>query len=89
MTTTLGPLPPAESWFTTKNIIIAEWVTTIAVFLGCFIYLANKIDRQSERSDELYKLYVETNKNLSDYRKDADTKFYDLLKDSRTPIVGK
>jgi len=71
---------------------VIEWISTLAVFIGCFAYLAHKIDRQSERTDKLYEMYVESNreinqkwadckKELSDYRKESDQKFYDMLKE--------
>ncbi len=42
----------------TKMIMI-EFITTIAVFITCFAYLANKIDRQSERTDKLYEMFID------------------------------
>lgn len=43
----------------TSRLIIVEWITTIAVFVGCFAYLAAKIDRQSERTDRLYEMFID------------------------------
>ncbi len=43
----------------TNKMIFFEWITTIAVFVSCFAYLAHKIDRQSERTDHLYEMFIE------------------------------
>ena len=43
----------------TSKLILVEWITTLAVFIGCFGYLAHKIDRQSDRTDRLYEMFIE------------------------------
>jgi hypothetical protein len=68
----------------TGKLILVEWITTLAVFLGCFGYLAHKIDRQSDRTDRLYEMFLDAKTDLSDYRKEADQKFYDLLKEKKS-----
>lgn len=68
----------------TSKLILIEWITTIAVFIGCFGYLAHKIDRQSDRTDRLYEMFIDVKKDVSDYRKEADQKFYDILKGNKT-----
>lgn len=42
-----------------SKIIIIEFISTIAVFLTCFGYLTYKIERQSERTDRLYEMFIE------------------------------
>lgn len=76
----------------------SEFIATIAVFLGCFGWLGNRLDRQSERTDHLYELYAtemmemnqkidqhrtEIAQQLSDLRRESDQRFYDLLKEGR------
>ena len=41
------------------RIAMIEWIASIAVFITCFTYLANKIDRQSERTDKLYEMFID------------------------------
>lgn len=43
----------------TNKWILFEWITTIAVFISCFAYLAHKIDRQADRTDRLYEMFIE------------------------------
>jgi hypothetical protein len=43
----------------TGRLILVEWITTIAVFIACFAYLAHKIDRQSDRTDRLYEMFID------------------------------
>ncbi len=43
----------------THRLIIAEWVTLISVFLGCFLFLLYKIEKQSERTDHLYEMFID------------------------------
>jgi hypothetical protein len=46
------------------KIEIAGWIATIAVFLGCFGCLFYKIERQSERADDLYRQVLEISRSL-------------------------
>lgn len=43
----------------THRLIIAEWVTLISVFIGCFLFLLYKIEKQSERTDHLYEMFID------------------------------
>ena len=76
----------------------SEFIATIAVFLVCFSWLGSRLDRQAERTDRLYGLYAtemkemnrkidqhrtEIAQQLSDYRKESDQRFYDLLREGR------
>ncbi len=62
----------AKNWTTH-----VEFMVLLVTLLGGFYILDGKIERAtgalSERTDRLYELYCEA-------RKDADQKFYDLLK---------
>lgn len=43
----------------TYKLIVTEWITTIAVFVTCFGYLAYKIERQADRTDRLYEMFID------------------------------
>lgn len=43
----------------TYRLIFTEWITTIAVIIGCFGYLAYKIEKQADRTDHLYEMFIE------------------------------
>jgi hypothetical protein len=43
----------------THRLIIAEWITLATVFLGCFLFLLYKIEKQSERTDHLYEMFID------------------------------
>jgi len=43
----------------TNRLIFVEWITTISVFIICFCFLANKIEKQSDRTDKLYEMFIE------------------------------
>ncbi len=43
----------------TYKLIITKWITTIAVIIGCFGYLAYKIEKQADRTDHLYEMFIE------------------------------
>lgn len=67
-----------------------EWIQTlsiIATVLGAAYYIhrdiINDMKAQTARTDQLYGVWCETIKQLSDYRKESDQKFYDLLKEGR------
>lgn len=43
----------------TQKLIIAEWATLLSVFLGCFMFLFYKIEKQAERTDHLYEMFID------------------------------
>lgn len=43
----------------TYRLIFMEWITTIAVIIGCFTYLTFKIEKQADRTDRLYEIFIE------------------------------
>jgi len=43
----------------THTLIISEWITTIAVFVSCFTYLSYKLEKQADRTDRLYEMFIE------------------------------
>ncbi len=54
----------------TARILIAEWISTITVFLVCFVFLFYKMEKQSDkmddrmsqqsaRTDKLYEMFIE------------------------------
>lgn len=43
----------------THRLIIAEWVTLLSVFLGCFMFLFYRIEKQGERTDHLYEMFID------------------------------
>lgn len=45
--------------YKTYRLIIVEWITTIAVLLGCFGYLTFKIEKQADRTDRLYEMFID------------------------------
>jgi hypothetical protein len=45
--------------YKTYRLIFVEWITTIAVLLGCFGYLTYKIEKQADRTDRLYEMFID------------------------------
>jgi hypothetical protein len=43
----------------THRLIIAEWMTLLSVFIACFLFLLYKIEKQSERTDRLYEMFID------------------------------
>jgi hypothetical protein len=43
----------------TYKLILTEWLTTIAVFVARSGYLAHKIERQADRTDRLYEMFID------------------------------
>lgn len=56
--------------------IHAEFIVLLITLLGGFYTLDGKIERQGQRTDRLYEMFV-------DMRKDTDQKFYDMLKERK------
>lgn len=45
--------------YKTYRLILLEWFTIIAVILGCFGYLTYKIEKQDDRTDRLYEMFLD------------------------------
>lgn len=60
----------------THRLIIAEWATLLSVFLGCFIFLFYKIEKQSERTDHIFEIQSARSDKLYEM-------FIDLLKEGK------
>ncbi len=56
-----------------------EFLVLLITLLGGFYLLDGKIERQGERTDRLYEIYVTTQKDIFELRADFNQKFYDLL----------
>lgn len=67
-----------KNWF-----VHAEFVVLMISLLGGFMLLDGKIERQIQRSDRLYEMYCDSNKQWAEARAEWDKKFYDLLKDRK------
>lgn len=50
--------------YKTYRLILVEWITTIAVLLGCFGYLTFKIEKQADRTDRLYEMFIDLIKEV-------------------------
>ncbi|HLT41790.1 MAG TPA: hypothetical protein VKZ95_03720 [Sphingobacteriaceae bacterium] len=56
-----------KNWF-----VHVEWVVVLVTLLGGFYLLDGKIERQGARTDRLYEMYCEV-------QKDSNDKFYTLI----------
>lgn len=52
-------------WF-----IHVEWVVVLVTLLGGFYMLDGKIERQGQRTDKLYEIWCETQKEIKEIYKD-------------------
>ena len=43
----------------TNRIIRFEWISTIAVFIICFVWLSYKIEKQADRTDKFYEMLID------------------------------
>lgn len=88
MNNNLNERPISRAWF------FSEWVSIIGTFLICFVFLFHQYQRQCERSDHLYQMFYDLQKQTSDElmalrkdqsesRKESDQKFYDMLKERK------
>ena len=50
--------------YKTYRLIFVEWITTIAILLGCFGYLTYKIEKQADRTDRLYETFIDILKEM-------------------------
>lgn len=53
------------NWF-----IHVEWVVVLVTLLGGFYLLDGKIERQGQRTDRLYEMWCETQKEIKDIYKE-------------------
>lgn len=61
-----------------KNFVHAEFVIILVTLIGGFYLLDGKIECQGQRTDRLYEMFVQSQKDNSD-------KFYELIKDIKKP----
>lgn len=75
-------------WFEKCN-----WQTILAMFaIGWWFTreirmslnkLENDVREQGKRTDKLYEIWCQTQKDMCDMRKELDQKFYDILKERK------
>ncbi len=65
-------------WF-----IHVEWVVVLVTLLSGFYLLDGKIERQGERTDRLYEMFVQNQKDFHDKIEQVHQKFYDILKEKK------
>lgn len=58
-----------------------EFLVLLVTLIGGFYLLDGKIERQGERTDKLYEIYVNTQKDIYELRADFNQKYYELLKE--------
>jgi hypothetical protein len=64
----------------TKNWSIhVEFLVLFLTLIGGFYLLDGKIEKQGDRTDRLYEIYVTTQKDIYDLRADFNEKYYQLL----------
>ncbi len=69
---------------------ILEMTTIIGSFIACFMMLYSQIDKldqkiekQAARTDRIYEMYCDFQKDMDKRMQVQDQKFYDLLKEQR------
>lgn len=60
-----------------------EFMVLLVTLIGGFYLLDGKIERQGERTDKLYEIYVNTQKDIFELRADFNQKFYELIKEGK------
>lgn len=60
-----------------------EFMVLLVTLIGGFYLLDEKIERQGERTDKLYEIYVNTQKDIFELRADFNQKFYELIKEGK------
>ena len=66
----------SKNWF-----VHVEWVVVLVTLLGGFYLLDGKIERQGQRTDRLYEMYCDVQKEISNVQKENADRFYTLLKE--------
>lgn len=69
-----------KNWF-----VHVEWVVVLLTLLGGFYLLDGKIERQGQRTDRIYEMFVDVRKDMDNRFQIVDQKFYDLLKETKCP----
>jgi hypothetical protein len=66
----------------TKNWFVhVEWVVVLVTLLGGFYLLDGKIERQGQRTDNLYAMYCDTQKEIANISRENGDRFYTLLQE--------
>lgn len=78
----------------TNRLIITEWLTLAAIFLGCFLFLHTEIKSidsriesrmlsQEQRTDQLYSIWCSTQKEICDLRAESNKIYYEIMKEGK------
>lgn len=79
----------------TNKLIITEWITLAAVFVGCFFFLhkeiqgidsrlESRIQAQEQRTDKLYEMFCSMQGQLKDEMIEMKKEFYQIMKENRS-----
>ena len=61
---------PVDNEIKTRRLIFTEWISTLTIFVGCFVFLFYRMDRmesnmkelstqQTARTDKLYEMFID------------------------------
>ncbi len=70
------------NWQTIGSMFIISWYFTREIRIS-LEKLETDVRAQGARTDKLYEIWVEHQKDLSNIRKETDQKFYDMLKERK------
>ena len=56
-----------------------EFLVLLVTLIGGFYLLDGKIEKQGDRTDRLYEIYVTTQKDIFELRADFNEKYYQLV----------
>jgi hypothetical protein len=70
------------NWQTIGSMFIIGWYFTREIRIS-LEKLEADVRAQGARTDKLYEIWVEHQKDLSNIRKETDQKFYDMLKERK------
>lgn len=75
-------LTTSLNWQTIISMFIIGWYFTRDI-KATLVKLENDVREQGKRTDKLYEIWCDTQKEMSEVRAISDKKFYDLLKEGR------
>ena len=67
-----------KNWF-----VHVEWVVVLVTLLGGFYLLDGKIERQGSRTDRLYEMYCDVQKQMKDEILCMKKEQYEFMKENR------
>ena len=66
-----------------NKVIFVEWISSIGIFITCFLFLFYRIEKMNDAMSEIVKVQTERNDKFNDRTDKLYEMFIDLIRESK------